>query len=241
MIELNIAGNRVLSFQIDEDDLIPYKLRVDGYESFQDTYDETIDSGENRFKTPEDFDNPLHSQGYQYYSKNSSLMVEYKEYINKLINNELGSNLKVDEVWYLKQTTDAWVDNPKHVHMTAEWVCVMYIDVKPGDAIQFFDSADNMESYEPTVGEIIFFPSNAVHRPAHNVSTNRLTINAELSRINISEVEAEAIKNRLNVCKGCDKYNTELYMCSECACYIPMKISMSSEECPLGKWIATTN
>ena len=47
---------------------------------------------------------------------------------------------------------------------------------------------------------------------------------------------------RWKICKSCDELTGHLggvdmkYFCDECGCFLPMKISFSWMECPLGKW-----
>lgn len=41
---------------------------------------------------------------------------------------------------------------------------------------------------------------------------------------------------RLNICKECDRYNTLLKTCKECKCFMPIKVNLAGENCPIGKW-----
>ena len=46
-------------------------------------------------------------------------------------------------------------------------------------------------------------------------------------------------KERIEICKNCDKVNNylfEMYQCSECKCVLNIKARMANQECPLGKW-----
>lgn len=46
-------------------------------------------------------------------------------------------------------------------------------------------------------------------------------------------------KERLEICKGCDKleiYLDKIYRCSECKCVLNIKARMKSQKCPLDKW-----
>lgn len=229
MKQLNLAGNIVYFKKIDEDSLLPYKLRVSAYEEFDKIYD--LSSDTNLFKTPVDFNNPDSGPGYQYVFNSK----EFNNYVQYIINQELESDMKVVESWCLHQTSDSWINNPAHTHMTADWICVMYLDIREGDAIQFFDAAGNMEEYSPDFGEVIFFPSSALHRPKENTGSKRLTLNAELKQ-EMSIEHGELVKNRFEICKGCDLYTVDNQECSECGCYVPMKIGLDDESCPLAKW-----
>lgn len=231
MNELTIANNRVFSHQIDADSIFPYQLRVDGYKLFNELYSK---SGENNlFKTPVNFQEPAPGPGYQFVAY---IDAEYKNYICGLINGVQSAELEVKESWYLHQTNDDWINNPVHMHMTADWIAVTYLDVKPGDAIEFYDAGNNVETYEPKFGEILFFPGSALHKPAPNISQKRLTLNMELGRKNISEQEVNTILQRTSICNGCDKLNKLTSICSECSCYIPMKVTRMDASCPINKW-----
>lgn len=46
-------------------------------------------------------------------------------------------------------------------------------------------------------------------------------------------------KERIEICKGCDKFTSylnKLYQCSECLCVLNIKARMSNQSCPLNKW-----
>jgi hypothetical protein len=232
MQELQIANNRVFSHIIDQDEIYAYELRTEGYKEFKRLYEISSDE-HNAFKTPVNFSSPSGGPGYQY---NATCGNEFKEYVTRLINEQFNSELEIKESWYLHQTDDEWIDNPVHMHMTASWIAVVYLDIKEGDAIQFYDAAGNMESYEPQFGEILFFPGSASHKPAPNVSSKRLTFNIEFGRREYTQEEMDTIKNRYVICKSCDKYNAETEICSVCSCFVPMKIQMLDMDCPINKW-----
>lgn len=232
MKELNIAGNRILSYVIGEDELLPLKLRVNGYETFE----ELIKIKDvNYFRTPVNLTNPDSGPGYQYNPMDSDITKSYSDFIMPLISNYINENLNIIDCWYLYQTDQNWIDNPPHTHLTSDWVSVMYLDVKEGDSIEFYDAANNKEKYFPKFGEILFFPSSTSHKPSPNSGKKRLTINSELSRVRVDD-EENIIRERYDICKSCDNYNAETYACSECSCYVPMKIGLINESCPIGKW-----
>jgi len=233
MRELQIASNRVFSHVIDNDSIFSYQLRVDGYTEFKKLYDISLAENKNMFNTPSSFSEPDAGPGYQY---NYQCSNEFKEFVTNLINTELDSQLELKTSWFLHQTNASWIDNPIHMHMTASWVAVLYLDTKEGDAIQFYDAAENMERYEPEFGEILFFPGEALHKPAPNVSAKRLTFNMEFQRPALTQEEIDSIEIRFNICKACDRFNSESSVCSECECFIPMKIGYPAESCPIDKW-----
>jgi hypothetical protein len=232
MQELQIANNRVFSHIIDQDEIYAYELRTEGYKEFKRLYDLSSDET-NMFKTPVNFSSPDAGPGYQY---NVTCQSGFKEYITGLINGQFDSELEIKESWFLHQTDDEWIDNPVHMHMTASWIAVVYLDVKEGDAVEFYDDAGNMESYEPQFGEILFFPGSALHKPAPNVSAKRLTFNIEFGRREYTQEEKDTIESRFSTCKSCDKFDSDSSNCSECGCFIPMKIGMLNEKCPIDKW-----
>lgn len=232
MKELNIAGNKVLSYKIDQDDLLPFKLKIHGYEKFDDLLGQDV----NYFRTPIDVDNKETGPGYQYELYDATVQASFSDFVTNIINTHLGSDMGVKDIWYLYQPNESWIDNPPHRHLTAEWVAVLYLDVRDGDSIQFFDASGTMGEYFPVFGEILFFPATAEHKPGVSVGNKRLTINAELSRNNIPQDELDMAKNRLSTCNSCDNYNTDTQLCSECHCYIPQKITIMDSTCPILKW-----
>jgi hypothetical protein len=43
-------------------------------------------------------------------------------------------------------------------------------------------------------------------------------------------------KNRIELCKTCDRFNSVLRMCKECGCLMDAKTWMADQECPIGRW-----
>jgi hypothetical protein len=43
-------------------------------------------------------------------------------------------------------------------------------------------------------------------------------------------------KERLSICNGCGRYNSLLKICKECKCFMPIKVNLAGENCPIGKW-----
>lgn len=52
----------------------------------------------------------------------------------------------------------------------------------------------------------------------------------------LKNVKEDVKKNRLDICKACDKFNPENTTCNECGCYLEIKTQWASEKCPLDKW-----
>ena len=51
----------------------------------------------------------------------------------------------------------------------------------------------------------------------------------------------EIYKERLSICKSCDKYKELENECVECGCYIPTKAKIVLDSCPLEKWTANND
>jgi hypothetical protein len=49
-------------------------------------------------------------------------------------------------------------------------------------------------------------------------------------------VTDEVYKERMTICKGCDKYDELENRCKECGCYVPGKAKIILDSCPLDKW-----
>lgn len=49
-------------------------------------------------------------------------------------------------------------------------------------------------------------------------------------------VSDKIYKERIDTCKGCDKYIKKHKECAECGCYIPGKARIILDSCPLNKW-----
>lgn len=53
-------------------------------------------------------------------------------------------------------------------------------------------------------------------------------------------VKKEVAEYRLSICNGCEEYNKPLLtMCSQCACFMPLKTKLANVSCPLKKWEAS--
>ena len=43
-------------------------------------------------------------------------------------------------------------------------------------------------------------------------------------------------KDRINICKKCDSYQTTIRICKECGCFMPAKALIKMAKCPLNNW-----
>ena len=43
-------------------------------------------------------------------------------------------------------------------------------------------------------------------------------------------------KDRMSICKSCDRFFKPTKQCKECLCFMFLKTKLSSSECPIGKW-----
>lgn len=41
---------------------------------------------------------------------------------------------------------------------------------------------------------------------------------------------------RYATCLECDSFRKGLRQCKECGCFMPVKVRIKSQSCPLGKW-----
>jgi Family of unknown function (DUF6171) len=49
-------------------------------------------------------------------------------------------------------------------------------------------------------------------------------------------VNKQIAKDRFQICKSCEHFNSLLKMCKKCGCIMPLKVTMSISRCPVGKW-----
>lgn len=49
--------------------------------------------------------------------------------------------------------------------------------------------------------------------------------------------EIMTAKERLAVCKSCDKFNNTTKFCGVCHCFMPVKTRLGFTECPEKKWL----
>lgn len=49
-------------------------------------------------------------------------------------------------------------------------------------------------------------------------------------------VSPEVEDNRMNVCRGCEHFNSKRLDCNLCGCYLPDKTTETGESCPDNRW-----
>jgi hypothetical protein len=57
----------------------------------------------------------------------------------------------------------------------------------------------------------------------------------DLIPLDVPVVDEEKRKLRMDICKGCDKFQHST-LCVECGCFMPTKTWMIDARCPLEKW-----
>lgn len=53
---------------------------------------------------------------------------------------------------------------------------------------------------------------------------------------NVLFVSEDTYKERMMLCKSCDKYDELENKCLQCGCYVPGKTKIILDSCPLNKW-----
>lgn len=53
---------------------------------------------------------------------------------------------------------------------------------------------------------------------------------------NKSLVDDDIRENRLSICRTCPKFTPE-ERCTECGCFMKVKVAFVTSKCPMGKWI----
>ena len=43
-------------------------------------------------------------------------------------------------------------------------------------------------------------------------------------------------RQRMNICRSCDRLSNITKICKECGCFMPAKTKIPGEACPIGKW-----
>jgi rRNA maturation endonuclease Nob1 len=51
-----------------------------------------------------------------------------------------------------------------------------------------------------------------------------------------NQIPIDEYINRLTICKSCDKFDNEKWVCKKCGCYLDKKAKMNTESCPDNKW-----
>jgi hypothetical protein len=44
------------------------------------------------------------------------------------------------------------------------------------------------------------------------------------------------VEEKMSICEACEKYSRRWGKCSECGCFVAVKIHIPFSKCPLGKW-----
>ena len=42
--------------------------------------------------------------------------------------------------------------------------------------------------------------------------------------------------DRMKLCLQCDQFFKPTRQCKKCGCFMPLKVRMSEQKCPIGKW-----
>jgi len=54
--------------------------------------------------------------------------------------------------------------------------------------------------------------------------------------VNKRLVTKEIAQNRYDICEGCDRLTSVTKQCTECKCFMKIKVTFPKSECPIGKW-----
>jgi len=54
-------------------------------------------------------------------------------------------------------------------------------------------------------------------------------------------VNIEQAKQRYQICKSCEQFNSLLKTCNQCRCFMPAKVTIGKKKCPLLKWNVTSS
>jgi hypothetical protein len=54
-------------------------------------------------------------------------------------------------------------------------------------------------------------------------------------------VDAATVESRDSTCKQCPSHEPGLNRCRECGCFLSLKVQLTTESCPLGKWENTVD
>lgn len=58
----------------------------------------------------------------------------------------------------------------------------------------------------------------------------------KVAKAMMTPADSEMAKRRLDICRGCDKWTGST--CTMCGCFTALKVRLSAEACPIGKWAA---
>ncbi len=77
----------------------------------------------------------------------------------------------------------------------------------------------------PSTGQMIRNFGQSVSRNISSVARG--------NELRMEPVEAE---KRLDICKGCEFFDSLSQRCSKCGCYLSVKTYLKAEHCPINKW-----
>lgn len=52
-------------------------------------------------------------------------------------------------------------------------------------------------------------------------------------------VSNEVAEERMDICKGCEYYDSEKNRCKHCGCFLDHKVRWALDSCPIGKWTSS--
>lgn len=233
MLEHTIAGNKIIEIVMPAD--ITNKIATNAISQF----DNFIANAKGQFRTPFNTDNPAPGPGYQWEEHSTPAITEYKNTINVIVNEIFKEQYEFQDSWFLLQTSDSWVKNREHQHLTGDIVVTLYVNVIEGESsIEFFqNNLQSSEKFYPKHGSVLIWPANTIHRPNPNISNyQRISLNSVMTKkVITSAVDTPLHAKRMNICKSCPRLNA-LNFCMECSCYMPLKTRIDSTKCPLEKW-----
>lgn len=65
-----------------------------------------------------------------------------------------------------------------------------------------------------------------------SVTRNIVSV-ASGNELRLEQKDADA---RLNICKGCEFFDSLSQRCSKCGCFLAVKTYLKAEHCPVNKW-----
>jgi predicted TIM-barrel enzyme len=74
--------------------------------------------------------------------------------------------------------------------------------------------------------------SNMIYNASKSIVNNIQSVAAG-NPLNMSD---EGAKNRLDICKSCDFFDSVQERCAKCGCFMAVKTYLKAEKCPMGKW-----
>jgi len=77
----------------------------------------------------------------------------------------------------------------------------------------------------PSIGAITSNIAQSVVRNVQSVAAG-----------NALRLDADDANRRLDICKGCEFFNSAQQRCGKCGCFMAVKTYLKAEKCPIGKW-----